>query len=680
MIHGINGSLMVFNKTNSAPQQKTTSPIANSNVVPFRNNNISGAKLALALQAQNGIPLAKSISFGQVLFDRLGDVTAQVSVCKDEKRGRSGESVGTRTSVNEIIKEFAHELKKPDDAIKTTIPLTKETEARTQIKRLDAQNILFEMAVRKPKTNPLDYSHQEPPHRLAIIMNPNEDVAEDVSILNTKGKLMAVVDDVDNILLTDSGTISKKNETLKIIGKKHGREFTPFIPKNVPILNKLQPTPSIGSGSRVVIGMEEGRFNPEIINSIAEFENKLKNGEIVLPQFVGREGAEKIQIAMLAGGFGSRAEYANASAGAIFKNEENGAQSTKGVFRIPTGLTPMETTLVSLHMAGLIDCSAENFGIGKNIFFYQNKSGINKGNGGFTLDLQKKTIKPDESCEFIFPNDSISRMPKAIGEVSDIMSKGDTAIAMIAKKVPVEQVIKTYGIMEISEDNKINKFAEKPPTLESIPKSFIDENGNCLVNTFQFAVSKEAFKALSLIEPYFSSALQGKETRDWSKQLVPTIMVLSQFDTPKEMRDKLQEVSGETENKNFINFLEGVPDEILAHAKEMLHGQKVAAVPTTESWVDGGQADALYDVTIGIAKGDFIVSDFERRHVLDSINPRTGLVAMTPEQKAEIEEAYDIQGEVMAVPKAVKVDESILEEYSKYITINPPANKSIIVR
>ena len=203
-----------------------------------------------------------------------------------------------------------------------------------------------------------------------------------------------------------------------------------------------------------------------------------------------------------------------------------------------------------------------------------------------------------------------------------------------------------------------------------IPASFIDEDGNCLTNTFQFAVSKEAFEALELIEPYFSSALKGKETRDWSKQLVPTIIVLSQFETPEEMRDNLPKIVGEDANPKYVNFLESIPDEILMQAKEMLHGQKVSAVPTSEAWADVGQAEALYDVTMEIARGNFEVTDFERKHVLDSINPRTGLVAMTPEQKAEIEEGYDIDGEVMVVPRAKAVSPDILNDYADYITVN----------
>ena len=670
MIQSIQGNSLYINNMNIAHKQNATSPISNSNVVPFKKAEISGDKLALALRAQAAIPFAHTVSFGRSLFDKFADATAQISVCKDEKNGRSGEAVGTKTNVNNIIEEFAPELKKAGNAMKETIHLAKDAEARTQIKKLDDKNILFEMAVRKPGTDPLNYSEKDYNHRIAVIMNPEEIADEDVSILTTKGKPMAVVEDGKNILLTAAGKLARKDDGLKVIGKKTGRDFTPFVPKNVPVVQKLAPTASIGKGARLIIGMEDGRFNPEIVNSMVEFEDKLKSGEIVLPQFVGRKGAEKVQIGMLAGGFGSRAEYANAAAGAIYNNEENGAQSTKGVFRIPTGLTPMETTLISLHMAGLIDCSAKNFGIGKNIFFYQNKSGVNKGNGGFTIDMYKKTIKPKENSEFIFPNDSISRMPIAIGKVTDIMNEGNTAIAMIAKKVPAENAVKTFGIMHLSDENEINEFAEKPDSLESIPDGFIDKNGNCLVNTFQFAVSKEAFAALDLIEPYFSSALQGKETRDWSNQLVPTIMVLSQYDNPDDMRNVLQKISGQSHKKDYINFLESIPDEILMQAKELLNGQKVTAVPTEEPWVDGGQADALYDVSISIAKGDFAVTDFERRHLLDSINPKTGLVAMNPQLKAEIEENYDISGEVLAVPKATKVDESILTDYADYITIN----------
>ena len=679
MIQGVGTSALYFRTQKSGKQEVATSPITNSTVAPFKQASISGDKIALALQARNLVPIAKTVSFSGALFDELHEATSSVSVCKDEKHGQSGENVGSKTNVNDIIVRFSPELKQPDDAIKTTIPIKSDdkniTDARTQLKKLCDGSILYEVGVRKER--PLGTKPkwgETPEHRLDVVMDPKDEGDEKAFILNTKGKLMLVLEDGNDVLLTNAGKVKKRDGgRLEIRGEKPGREFKPFIPENVPIIQKQIAEPSIGKGGEIVIGMEDGRFNAEIIDSIKTFQDKVDKGEIVLPQFVAKEGAENIQVAMLAGGFGSRAEYTNASSSGIFHGKQNGAQSTKGVFRTPTGLTPMETTLVSLHMAGILDCSKGNFGIGQNVKFYLNKSGVNKGNGGFSLDMYNKMIKNGDTAEFIFPNDSISRMPLAIAEAAEKMNNGDTAVAMIAKKVPADEAKGTFGIMKLSDDNEIEEFAEKPKV---IPEGYADSDDNCLTNTFQFAVSREAFDALSTVEPYFSSALQGKETRDWSKQLIPTLMVLSKCDTPEEMRTQLPKVAGEAKNPKFINFLNGVPDEILMEAKDKLHGQKVTAVPTSESWADVGQAAALYDVTMQIAKGDFEVLPFERRHVLESINPDTGLVAMTPQQKADIEDKYDVKGEVIAVPKAHKVSPKILEKYGDCITVNEPEQKA----
>ena len=112
--------------------------------------------------------------------------------------------------------------------------------------------------------------------------------------------------------------------------------------------------------------------------------------------------------------------------------------------------------------------------------------------------------------------------------------------------------------------------------------------------------------------------------------------------------------------------------DVLEEAKAALGNQKVFAVPTDEPWADCGSLNALYHTTMQIASNDFPLEDFERKHVLDSINTQTGLVASTPEQKAEIQSKYYVEGEVMVVPKAKKVDPSIVDKYIKkgLITVN----------
>ena len=420
--------------------------------------------------------------------------------------------------------------------------------------------------------------------------------------------------------------------------------------------------PSIGKGTELVIGMEDGRFVPEIIASIESFVDRVKNGEIVLNQFVENKDAGNIQLAMLAGGFGSRAEYTNAASSGIFHGEENGAQSTKGVFRTATGLTPMETTFVSLHNAGLLDCSPENLGIGKNIKFYLNKSGINKGNGGFTVDLYDKMERAGRKSLVILPNDSMSRMPAAAKKMADLVNSGNAAVAMIAKGVKPEDAKGNFGIMKLDENNQILEFAEKP---KEIPDGY-EKNGLCLTNTFQFAVSKEAFEALEVIEPGITLQ-KGKETRDWSKVYIPILMGLTSGKSCEEIQEYIHDSFAKHLKEDVTISL-----DLIKEARDIVAGQKVYAVPTEEPWADVGTLNALYHTTMQIANDDFPLEDFERKHVLDSINTQTGLVASTPEQKKEIENKYTVNGQVMVVPKAEKVDKSIIEAYEKQglITVN----------
>lgn len=238
---------------------------------------------------------------------------------------------------------------------------------------------------------------------------------------------------------------------------------------------------------------------------------------------------------------------------------------------------------------------------------------------------------------------------------------------MIAKEVKSEDAKGNFGIMKISDDNEILAFAEKPKV---IPDGY-EKDGNCLTNTFQFAVSKEAFEALATIEPHLYVG-NGKETRDWSKLYVPIIMALTQEPDTAKIQDQIFELTAE---KNKSGELQGkrVPIEIIEQAKDIVAGQKVYAVPTDEPWADCGTLNALYHTTMQIASGDFPLEDFERAHVLDCINTKTGLVASSKEQKERIEAKYDIKDEVMVVEQAEPVDtNALLRKYKDAITVNGP--------
>ena len=648
-----------------------------TNVIQFKGQqaNYGADKLAAAYRAYNNIPMASTVSFTGSLAAAFDELNQSMVTCQDIEHGRKGEEVGSRADVSKLVSKFKDDLPKYDDAVKTTIDIAKDkdkgtiTDARTQVKKGHGNNMKFEMVVRTPRK-----AHEYPgwtekiqqslkfelePYSINLDSDNRRSIKgtpENAYVLNTKGKLMAVVEDGENVLLTNAGQLTKKdasNGALNVIAEQNKNVFKPFEVHDVPVVEEKQGG-SQGGGTELVIGLEDGRFVPEIIDSIATFVEKVNNGEIVLDEFKPAEGAQNMQLSMLAGGFGSRAEYTNASSSKIMHGNPKGSNLTKGCFRTATGLTPMETTFVSLHKAGLLDCSKGNLGIGKNIKFYLNDSGVNGGNGGFTVDMYDTMEREGRDSLLILPNDAMSRIPKALSEMTNIMNTGNAAVVMVAKQVDKEDARGSLGIMKINDKGEIEAFAEKPKEFE---EGYVDENDNCFANTFQFAVSKEAFKALSILEPYLPANNSGKEPRDWSKTFTPILMALTQNEDAEGAQKQIKD-----------SIKQDMPLEALSEAKEVLGNQKIYAVKSSEPWADCGTLNALYHTTMQIASGDFPLEDFERKHVLDSVNTQTGLVASSPEQKAEIEDKYDIEGQVMAVPKAKAVSNDIIDEYADAIT------------
>lgn len=646
----------------------------------FVNNQIGWSSAASNAIKANSLNMARTIKFTGAMAGAFEDLNQSMVTCKTKET--DGEAVGSRANINKLIHDFAGDFSKPDDAIKTTIKIAdakipdekdakKEKSvpvlARTQMKLLeageDSQKLLFDMAVRDP--NPKHVDKDGRPlllQQIKVAMTPinykGEGTHEQAYVLNTKGKVMAVVEDGNDVLLANAGKLSKTNPStgaLEIIADETKNTYKPFVPKTQEVVDR-KPMPSIGEGTEIVIGMENGRFTKEIIASIDEFISKIESEEIVLPQFVAAPNAKDMQLIMLAGGFGSRAEYTNASSSAIFHDVEGGAQSTKGVFRTATGLTPMETTFVTLHKAGLLDCSKGKIGIGKNIKFYLNK-GQNRGNGEFSADLYEVMPMEGRKSAMIFPNDSMSRMTESVIEANKLIGSGKAAIAMIAKKVKAQDCVKTFGIMKYDPETKqILGFAEKPSKdeLDTIYKDFIDEDGMCVTNTFQFAVSDEAFQVLNMFDSYFIFKPGTKESRDWSKQYIPIIKTLTEETDFDVIRNKLAKSLGNTPNN--------IPDSLIAQAKAILGNQKMYVVPTSEPWADCGTLNQLYHTTMQIVSGDFQLEDFERAHALECVDTQTGLIASSKEQKERIANKYTIDGQVMVVPQArVVTDEEVAD-------------------
>ena len=670
-IQGVNfAPRAMFTKTNAT----TSNPLA-------QNQNIGLPSLAVSNAIKASHPsLASTVSFTASLAQDLEHYTHKMFTA-------GGEAVGEATEVSRYLFESQDDRVAKNDTKKSDLKVG-DRWIRAQARAMGdntipgTQDQKLEYFVKGPDAKNADDKSEAAVQTIQITTTPvnvrGVGSTEEVHLVNTKGNkgnnFVTTVEDKQMVLMTNSGTITKKdssNGMLKIeatqidpITKKENG-YKPFLTK-MDKVHLYTPTESVGNGTEIVIGMEDGRFVNEIKASIAEFVQKVNDGEIVLKPFVAAPNAKDTQLIMLAGGFGSRAEYTNASSRGILHGDKDGAISTKGVFRTATGLTPMETTFVTLHNAGLLDCSKGKLslsGDNANIKFYLNKTGINKGNGGYTNDLQEVMNRPDRKSVMIFPNDSMSRMTNAVTEANKIMATGKAAVVMIAKEVSAEDAKGNFGIMKLGKDNEILEFAEKP---KEIPDGYVvnpnapSADQKCLTNTFQFAVSKEAFAVLDQIEPYFSKSSKAKETRDWSKQYIPILKTLSQVDNYDEIRKILAPVLGE--GSSYLD------DTVISKCKAILGNQKIYAVPTDEPWADCGSLNALYKTTMDIASGTFKLEDFERKHTLDCVDTRTGLVATTPELKAQVEAKYDINGQIMAVEQARKISDDEIKDIP--VTIN----------
>ena len=673
MIHGINASQFSTQKLsmlkNSLPSVNVQASVNNSYV-----GWTSAASNAIKTHNFN---LARTISFGASLSEAIKEHTIPMVTCGNEK-------VGEAIDVTGLLFDTQSDRKNEDDVAKSTTKIESRF-IRNQAKAIglnpytNTQDNLFEMFVRDDKAKTIsDKSNHIQDVKIVTtpINKKGQGTQEQVKVINTKGNkgdnFVAVIQDDKNVLMTNAGTISKKNQSkgrLVVSAEqatqaqeanktKYEKNIYKAFETEMNTIQPLVPMPSIGEGSEIIIGMENKRFVNEIKASIQEFVDKVNSGEIVLPQFVAAPNAKDVQLIMLAGGFGSRAEYANAISDKIINGTENGAISTKGVFRTATGFTPMETTLITLHKAGLLDCSKGKLEIGKNIKFYLNQ-GQNRGNGEFSADLYAAMPREGRKYAMMFPNDSMSRMTNAVIEANKKMQTGEAAIAMVAKKVKAQDCIKTFGIMKLAENGEILEFAEKPEKDELYGKyaDFIDKDSMCLTNTFQFAVSDEAFQVLNMLEDLFIPKIdpktgKPKETRDWSSQYVPIIKTLTQENDYETIRKQLA--------ISLNNKPEAISDSLIAKSKALLGNQKIYAIPTDEPWADCGTLNALYDTTMKIVSGDFKLEDFERARAISCVNTQTGLIASSPEQKAEIEAKYDIDGQVMVAYKAPKItDEQV---------------------
>ena len=218
---------------------------------PITKTDIS--KLTNAYQAYYGINTAKTVSFGQGLREAFQELNQPMSTCRDLSKGMQGEKVGSRTDISNLINKYNDDLLYTNDAIKTDIMVAEDgdkiTEARTQLKKKD-DGILYEMAVRQPREKTEKADKSIPLTQLIkITQTPFSD--ERAYVLNTKGKLMAVIEDGENVILTNAGNITKDTDNsgkLNVRVSQKDNHFTPFTPE-VQEVKEREIKPSVGKGT-----------------------------------------------------------------------------------------------------------------------------------------------------------------------------------------------------------------------------------------------------------------------------------------------------------------------------------------------------------------------------------------------------------------------------------------------
>lgn len=715
-------------------------------------SNVKPIQFASSLRAVNNISFTSLPSFrNKELSHDLENLRTAVVSCGNqagEKISVSG-LLDTAASQNSVYSKHFERGEGVHTAIlldttKNDDGSTKENYwATTSVEKANGKDLGFIMNIKEGcAPNNLDLKGFLPSTiKYQVIQTPDANRDIDTYVLHTKGKTLAAVSDKDlgGVIMTNTGKIAKKqadkdSSTLSVKAYNAKNSFQPFVvkPKEIDPVNNNKGTGGVGAG--LVIAMQDERYVAETMKSIEEFQQRVENGEIDFGPFSAAEGAKDTKIIMLAGGYGSRAEYANAASDRILHADNpdmsDKAQTNKGIIQLPTGLNAMETTFKTLHEAGIIDCSKGKFKIGEKVEFYINKAG-NKGNGGFTLDVYKK-LKGTAKNFIIVPNDAISRMTEATASLLKTATSGSAAMAMIAKMTDVKDAQGKLGIMAIDEklENSETKaapileFAEKPKVVQDIYKVG-EAKDKCLSNTFQFSVSEEAFEALDALEPFFpGKGTSGGESRDWSKCYTRIIKALTEIDDmsnlnkevaeamsqaievkpnkPKDgFKDEQDEVAAtsvakksETEAREAFCSNMKQDDKFnakLAELKEKLANQRLYAIPTSDSWIDAGNTNDLYHVLMQIASGDFILSNKERNRLLDCMEiveehePNTGnlvhkakgFVASTPELKKSIMEKYHVGGEVIAFENAKEVNANeIMNKYAACTIINDESTAS----
>ena len=284
---------------------------------PVSNNIGMSFEAAKALKFQN---LARTINFGASLGKAIELHTKPMLTCGDE-------NVGEVVDVTSLLFDTQADRAIKGDAVKSTTKIGSRY-IRNQARALgdntfkNTQDNKFQMFVRGESAQDYDDRTEDYAQEITVNITPinkkGQGTREQIKVINTKGNkgdnFVTTVEDKNNILMTNQGTITKKDQSkglLEVTAKQKENKYDSFevqMPKVIP--NQVKP--SIGDGAEIVIGMEKGRFVNEIKASIKEFVNKINSEEIVLPQFVAAPNAKDVQLIMLAGGFGSRAEYANA--------------------------------------------------------------------------------------------------------------------------------------------------------------------------------------------------------------------------------------------------------------------------------------------------------------------------------------------------------------------------------
>lgn len=526
----------------------------------------------------------------------------------------------------------------------------------------------------------------------ALVKKDNGNKAAEILI--TPSKLKGLKDDIGIMAFNDKAgnvLVSLRNEERVAIGmpgadiadkakdiKIHipGKKAEPFEAKSFDIENvkkldlsnikAFSASDKPYTGPNINIVVKDGNAaeahlvtlldffnNPEKAKLVHQITESRKGGKTVSPEDQKKitEMLKDFQVEILSGGLGSRsgADERTLKAGKF-------TATSKALTQQPNGLSPIENVLVNMIMSG-VDLNGAK--VGEHIRISIEPKGNGENLRSISSAYFNKFIDPKKP-NLILPNDgqiAISEQGfenvyvKALSKMKDENLAG----VIVLKKQTLDEVAGKMGVVEFDEKTGIAKRLGEKLSLEELAKPenagfkvTNDADGkNYVTSIFNTVVGEEVNNAKEILVPFINK--DGKA--DLNGRIIGPLCVISTKETPAEM-------------KAASELLKDVPDETLMDIKNnVLKGKKIAVVDVKENWGDCGDIMDNYKMQHEIAKGEFMMSPFENQKTLESMNPKTGVIAEDSELLGKFQNEFeDANGNIMVFRPTAEPSKEVAEK------------------